>query len=180
MSVAPATAPVLQARGLTKHFGTIRAVQDVDLEIRPGEVVAVVGDNGAGKSTLIKMLSGAIPPDLGEIQIEGVPQRLRGPNDARALGIETLYQDLALLPNLDVTTNLYLGREELVPGPANYLGFVARREADRAFLVADVAVADEVAEERAEAFIDEFGDTDRLSPIVHVGSRLRLRVVLGK
>lgn len=128
MSAAPAATTLLvEARGLTKHFGTIRAVQDVDLEIRAGEVVAVVGDNGAGKSTLIKMLSGAIAPDVGEIQIEGVPQRLRGPNDARALGIETLYQDLALLPNLDVTTNLYLGREELAPGPARYLGFVSRR-----------------------------------------------------
>ena len=123
-----AAAPVLvSARGLTKHFGTIRAVEDVELDIGRGEVLAIVGDNGAGKSTLIKMLSGAIQPDRGEIRVEGSLQRLRGPNDARALGIETLYQDLALLPNLDVTTNLYLGREDLLQGPLRLLGFLARR-----------------------------------------------------
>jgi simple sugar transport system ATP-binding protein len=127
MSV-PASQPLVAARGLTKHFGTIRAVQDVEIEIRPGEVLAVVGDNGAGKSTLIKMLSGAIEPDSGSIEVEGVVHRFRGPNDARAVGIETLYQDLALLQNLDVTTNLYLGREDVVAGPLRWLGFVARRQ----------------------------------------------------
>jgi simple sugar transport system ATP-binding protein len=127
MSDPAAATPLVSARGLTKHFGTIRAVEDVDLDVGRGEVVAVVGDNGAGKSTLIKMLSGAIEPDGGTIGVDGVQQRFRGPNDARAAGIETLYQDLALLPNLDVTTNLYLGREELVPGPLGWLGFAARR-----------------------------------------------------
>jgi ABC-type sugar transport system ATPase subunit len=122
-----ATAPLLETRGISKHYGMIRACEDISLTLGHGEVVAVVGDNGAGKSTLIKMLSGALQPDRGEILVDGEPVRLRGPNDARALGIETIYQDLALLPNLDVTTNLYLGRERTLPGALGMLGFVARR-----------------------------------------------------
>jgi ABC-type sugar transport system ATPase subunit len=125
--MSDATAPLLETRGISKHYGMIRACEDISLTLGHGEVVAVVGDNGAGKSTLIKMLSGALQPDRGEIVIEGEPVRLRGPNDARALGIETIYQDLALLPNLDVTTNLYLGRERTLPGALGMLGFVARR-----------------------------------------------------
>jgi simple sugar transport system ATP-binding protein len=125
---APAGVPLVVARGLSKHFGTVRAVEDVDLEIGHSEIVAIVGDNGAGKTTLIKMLSGALQPDSGEIEVEGAAVRIHGPLDARALGIETLYQDLALLPNLDVTTNLYLGRERKVSGPLGALGVLARRE----------------------------------------------------
>jgi ABC-type sugar transport system ATPase subunit len=120
-------APALVARGLVKRYGTITAVDDVDIEIGVGQVVAVVGDNGAGKSTLIKMLSGAVVPDSGELVVGGEPVRLTTPNDARAVGIETIYQDLALLPNLDVTTNLYLGREETLAGPLGSLGILARR-----------------------------------------------------
>ena len=89
--------------------------------------MAIVGDNGAGKTTLIKMLSGAVAPDAGEILVEGSVVRINDPLDARALGIETIYQDLALLPNLDVTTNLYLGREQKVDGLLGLLGVVARR-----------------------------------------------------
>jgi fructose transport system ATP-binding protein len=124
----PAGVPLVAARGLSKHFGTVRAVEDVDLEIGHGEILAIVGDNGAGKTTLIKMLSGAIQPDSGEVAVEGAAVRIHGPLDARALGIETLYQDLALLPNLDVTTNLYLGRERKVSGLLGALGVLARRE----------------------------------------------------
>jgi simple sugar transport system ATP-binding protein len=124
----PQHAPaLLEAAGLTKHYGTIRAAHEIDLAIGHGEVVAIVGDNGAGKSTLIKMLSGAIEPDAGEIRVNGVPHRFRGPNDARAAGIETLYQDLALLPNLDAATNLFLGRELVVSGPLRLFGFLERR-----------------------------------------------------
>jgi ABC-type sugar transport system ATPase subunit len=121
------SSPLLEARGLSKHYGTIRAVENIDLTIGHGEIVAIVGDNGAGKTTLIKMLSGAIVPDAGEISVEGKAVRIHDPLDARALGIETIYQDLALLPNLDVATNLYLGREHKVEGPLGLLGVVARR-----------------------------------------------------
>ncbi len=123
--------PLIEARGLTKRYGSIVAVDGIDLTVGRAEIVAVVGDNGAGKSTLIKMLSGAIHPDAGEIVVDGEPRRFRGPNDSRALGIETLYQDLALLPNLDVTTNLYLGREPTVGGIWRPLGLLARRRMRR-------------------------------------------------
>ncbi|HLS33275.1 MAG TPA: ATP-binding cassette domain-containing protein, partial [Brevibacterium sp.] len=103
--------PVLEARGLTKSFGHVRAMQGADFELYPGEVLAVVGDNGAGKSTLIKALSGAYVPDAGEIRMEGEPVSFRSPLDARARGIETVYQDLAVAPALDIATNLFLGRE---------------------------------------------------------------------
>ena len=129
---ATGTAPALvQAHGLTKHFGTIRAVEDVTLEIGRGEIVAIVGDNGAGKSTLIKMLSGAVEPDDGEIAIEGAPVKLQSPLDARRLGIEAIYQDLALAPNLDVITNLYLGRERKLDGLLGRIGFLGRGEMRR-------------------------------------------------
>ena len=115
------------AQGLAKTYGTITAVNDVDLTIGSGEIVAIVGDNGAGKSTLIKMLSGAVIPDRGTVVVDGSPVKLRSPNDARSVGIETIYQDLALLPNLDVTTNLYLGREEMMQGLLGGLGILSRR-----------------------------------------------------
>jgi simple sugar transport system ATP-binding protein len=120
-------APLVEMRGMVKHYGTIRAVENVDIQIGRAEVLAIVGDNGAGKSTLVKMLAGAVHPDAGEIRVEGAPQRIREPNDARRLGIETIYQDLALLPNLDVTSNLFLGRERMAEGPLRFLNLVGRR-----------------------------------------------------
>jgi fructose transport system ATP-binding protein len=120
-------APLIQARGLSKHYGTIVANDDVDVEIGHGEIVAIVGDNGAGKSTFAKMLSGAVTPDAGEILLDGEAVSMRSPIEARAHGIETIYQDLAMAPNLDVVTNLYLGRERLRRGPARVLGVVDRR-----------------------------------------------------
>jgi fructose transport system ATP-binding protein len=128
MSDTPTTrTPLIEARGLTKHYGTIVANEDVDVEIRHGEILAIVGDNGAGKSTLAKMLSGAVIPDAGEIKMDGQPVTLRSPVEARALGIETIYQDLAMAPNLDVATNLYLGRERLSRGPGRLFGVVDRK-----------------------------------------------------
>jgi ABC-type sugar transport system ATPase subunit len=121
------TGTALEARGLVKTYGTITAVDNVDITIGAGEVVAVVGDNGAGKSTLIKMLSGAVIPDRGEVTVGGEQVKLSTPNDARKVGIETIYQDLALLPNLDVTTNLYLGREETISSPIGSFGILARK-----------------------------------------------------
>ncbi|MFF3629416.1 ATP-binding cassette domain-containing protein [Streptomyces sp. NPDC002164] len=103
--------PVLALRGISKRFGAVQALTDVDLEIRSGEVVALVGDNGAGKSTLVKTVSGVHPIDEGVIEREGAPVRVNRPNDAQALGVATVYQDLALCDNLDVVANLFLGRE---------------------------------------------------------------------
>jgi D-xylose transport system ATP-binding protein len=104
--------PRLRLRGITKSFGAVRALSGVDFEVYAGEVVGLVGDNGAGKSTLIKVISGVGPADEGEIFVEGEPVKITTPKDATRLGIETVYQDLALCDNLDVVANLFLGREE--------------------------------------------------------------------
>jgi fructose transport system ATP-binding protein len=103
--------PVLQARGLVKRYGQVTALDGCDFELYSGEIMAVIGDNGAGKSTLIKALSGALIPDEGEILLDGVPVRFSSPLDARKHGIETVYQDLAVAPALDIAENLFLGRE---------------------------------------------------------------------
>jgi D-xylose transport system ATP-binding protein len=105
------TTPLLELRGITKTFGSVQALTDVDLEVRSGEVMALVGDNGAGKSTLVKTIAGTHTADSGEILFEGVPVSIHGPKDAARLGIEVVYQDLALCDNLDVVQNMYLGRE---------------------------------------------------------------------
>ena len=102
---------ILSVHGLKKHFGTIDALQDVSFALSRGELVALVGDNGAGKSTLAKIVAGAIRPDEGEILVDDKPVTFSSPADAIAVGISTVYQDLALVPNLDVTSNIFLGRE---------------------------------------------------------------------
>ncbi len=104
-------APVLALRGVSKRFGAVQALTDVDLEIHPGEVVALVGDNGAGKSTLVKTIAGVHPIDEGVIEWEGRQVTIDRPHDAQELGVATVYQDLALCDNLDVVANLFLGRE---------------------------------------------------------------------
>ena len=104
--------PLLDLRGVTKNFGSVQALIDVDFEVRAGEVMALVGDNGAGKSTLIKCVAGIHPMDGGEMIFDGEPVTVHGPKDAAKLGIEVVYQDLALCDNLDVVQNMYLGREE--------------------------------------------------------------------
>ncbi len=106
------TPPLLELRGITKSYGSVQALTDVDFEVRHGEVMALVGDNGAGKSTLIKCVAGIHGYDAGEILFEGRPVSVGGPKDAAGLGIEVVYQDLALCDNLDVVQNMYLGREE--------------------------------------------------------------------
>ena len=105
------TAPLLEIRDLSKSFGSVQALTDVDFEVRAGEVMALVGDNGAGKSTLIKCVAGIHGYDDGEIFFDGEPVTIHGPKDAAELGIEVVYQDLALCDNLDVVQNMYLGRE---------------------------------------------------------------------
>jgi len=104
--------PILQLRGISKSFGSVQALSDVDFEVLNGEVMALVGDNGAGKSTLIKCIAGIHGFDSGEILFDGKPVSIHGPKDAAKLGIEVVYQDLALCDNLDVVQNMYLGREE--------------------------------------------------------------------
>ena len=103
--------PLLSTLGLKKSFGGVHAVRDVGFDVSAGEAVALVGDNGAGKSTVVKMISGALPRDAGEIRWQGRPVTIDYPDDARALGIETMYQDLALVPDLDVAGNIFLGCE---------------------------------------------------------------------
>ncbi|WP_445517845.1 ATP-binding cassette domain-containing protein [Streptomyces sp. NEAU-174] len=107
----------LQARGLVKRYGHVTALGGADVELRAGEVLAVIGDNGAGKSTLIKCLSGAEVPDAGEIRLFGEPVRFRNPLDARDHGLETVYQNLAVAPSRDIPANLFLGRERRRSGP---------------------------------------------------------------
>ncbi|MCW2999541.1 MAG: sugar transporter ATP-binding protein [Solirubrobacterales bacterium] len=103
--------PLLELKGVTKRFGAVNALTEVDFAVRPGEVMALVGDNGAGKSTLIKSIAGIHPIDAGTIAFEGAGVAIHGPKDAARLGIEVVYQDLALCDNLDVVENMYLGRE---------------------------------------------------------------------
>src|SRR5215471_7104048 len=116
MMEAPTTAgagtPTLETRGISKSFGSVQALADVDFEVRAGEVMALVGDNGAGKSTLIKCIAGIYPIDGGDTYFDGQRVEISSPKAAAALGIEVVYQDLALCDNLDIVQNMYLGREE--------------------------------------------------------------------
>lgn len=142
----PAPSPLLEARDLVKRFGHVRALQGADFAAHPGEVTALIGDNGAGKSTLVKALSGVQPPDGGQILLDGKPVELAGPTDAQRLGIETVYQDLALAPDLDAAANLYLGREVLRGGLLGRLGVLdkaaMRRQATAEFARLGVGLQD--------------------------------------
>ncbi|RUX22347.1 sugar ABC transporter ATP-binding protein, partial [Mesorhizobium sp. M2A.F.Ca.ET.037.01.1.1] len=109
--------PVLTARGLTKRYGRVTALNSCDFDLYPGEILAVIGDNGAGKSTLIKAISGAVIPDEGTIELDGKQVLFRSPIEAREAGIETVYQNLALSPALSIADNMFLGREIRKPGP---------------------------------------------------------------
>jgi len=114
---------VMQAKGLVKRYGQVTALDGADFELRAGEILAVIGDNGAGKSSLIKCLSGATIPDQGEIILDGKPIHFKSPMDARRVGIETVYQDLAVAPAMSIAENLFLGRELRREG---FLGNVLR------------------------------------------------------
>jgi D-xylose transport system ATP-binding protein len=111
-----ADTPLLECKGVSKAFGAVQALYRVDFEVRAGEVMALVGDNGAGKSTLIKGVAGIYPFDEGEVYVDGKEVHIHGPRDAARLGIEVVYQDLALADNLDVVANMYLGRERVRTG----------------------------------------------------------------
>jgi simple sugar transport system ATP-binding protein len=120
--------PVLEARDVVKTFGKVEALRGANFTVYANEVVALVGDNGAGKSTLVKTLVGVHPPDRGELIFEGRPVALHTPSDARALGIETVYQDLALASEIDPAANMFLGREILRAGVLGKLGFLDKAE----------------------------------------------------
>jgi simple sugar transport system ATP-binding protein len=119
--------PVLEVRGAVKTYGHVEALRGVDFTVNAGEVVALIGDNGAGKSTLTKIISGTTFPDTGQLLIDGIPVTVNSPVVARQLGIETVYQDLALAPSLDTPANLFLGRELLRSGIAGRLGFLDKK-----------------------------------------------------
>jgi ABC-type sugar transport system ATPase subunit len=121
-------AAVVELRAVSKSYGMLKAVDGVSFALRRGQVTALVGDNGAGKSTVVKMMSGVLVPDSGEIIVDGLKAHMPDPVAARRLGIETVYQDLAVLPNLDVVTNLYLGRE-MYRGPFRRVTKVLNRPA---------------------------------------------------
>jgi fructose transport system ATP-binding protein len=135
MTAGATPTPVLQARGLVKRYGHVTALDGADIDLLPGEILAVIGDNGAGKSTLVKALSGALVPDAGEIRVDGHVVRFHSPGDARRHGIETVYQDLAVAPAMTVAENLFLGRELRKAG---VLGSVFRL-LDKKRMMADAA-----------------------------------------
>jgi D-xylose transport system ATP-binding protein len=108
--------PLLEMSGINKSFGPVHVLHDVDFAVHPGQVTALIGDNGAGKSTLVKCLTGIYPIDSGAVRFAGAPVAIHNPKDAAALGIEVVYQDLALCENLDIVQNLFLGRERLKAG----------------------------------------------------------------
>jgi ABC-type sugar transport system ATPase subunit len=126
-NVESALQPVLEARGINKHFGPVQALKSVNLSVFPGEVVALIGDNGAGKSTLINVLTGVLPLESGETIFGGEQVRFSSPHEARAHGIETVYQDLAVAPHLDAVANIFLGRERRTGGLPGIVGFLDNR-----------------------------------------------------
>jgi ABC-type sugar transport system ATPase subunit len=120
-------AALLEVRGISKAYGHVQALRDVSLHVDAGEIVALVGDNGAGKSTLVKIIAGADRADQGAVLVAGEEVELRAPLDARERGIETVYQDFALAPDLSVWANLFLGRERYVRGPGRIVGWMDKR-----------------------------------------------------
>jgi simple sugar transport system ATP-binding protein len=138
--------PLLEARQIVKSFGRVHALRGANFTVYPQEVVALVGDNGAGKSTLVKSLVGVHPPDSGEVLFEGREVQIHTPHEARDLGIETVYQDLALAEEIDPAANMYLGREILRPGVLGKLGFLdksaMRQKSEDAFRNLGVRIQD--------------------------------------
>ena len=120
--------PLLEARGIFKNYGHVEVLRGVDFDVNPGEVTSLIGDNGAGKSTLVKILSGVIPPDKGDMQLRGETVSFASPLHAREMGIETVYQDLALAPELGPAENAYVGREILKPGLLGWLGVIDKKQ----------------------------------------------------
>ena len=143
MKIVPET-PLIDARGIVRHFGHVHALQGADFSVGKSEIVALIGDNGAGKSTLIRILSGTDSPNAGEIFVDGKIAHFKCPQDARDAGIETVYQDLALAPDLDAAANVFLGREVFRTGILGRLGVLdklsMREEACESLLKLGVAI----------------------------------------
>jgi len=139
--MAEVGAPLVEMRGISKSYGGVQALKGVDLAVHRGEVHALVGDNAAGKSTLIKILAGAVPMDEGSIVFDGREVRVRGPRDAKVLGIETVYQDLALADNLDVPSNIFMGRELMRPGGRGPFLDLRRMEREARALLARLKIS---------------------------------------
>jgi simple sugar transport system ATP-binding protein len=189
---------LLEARGITKSYGVVRALSGADFAVSAGEVAALVGDNGAGKSTLVKILSGTTAPDAGEIWFEGREVTVPNPVAARELGIETVYQDLALAPELDPAANLFLGRELLRPGLLGRLGFLdkpaMRRRTNQAFADLGIGLQDtgamvanlsggqrqSVAVSRAATWVDKVVFMDEPTAALGVVQSARVRELIRK
>ena len=189
---------LLEARGISKSYGVVRALWEADFDVSAGEVAALVGDNGAGKSTLVKILSGTTAPDAGEIWFEGRQVTVPTPVAARELGIETVYQDLALAPELDPAANLFLGRELLRPGLLGKLGFLdkpaMRRRTNQAFADLGIGLQDtgamvanlsggqrqSVAVSRAATWVDKVVFMDEPTAALGVVQSARVRDLIRK
>jgi simple sugar transport system ATP-binding protein len=189
---------LLEARGISKSYGVVRALWEADVDVNAGEVAALVGDNGAGKSTLVKILSGTTAPDAGEIWFEGRQVTVPTPVAARELGIETVYQDLALAPELDPAANLFLGRELLRPGLLGKLGFLdkpaMRRRTNQAFADLGIGLQDtgamvanlsggqrqSVAVSRAATWVDKVVFMDEPTAALGVVQSARVRDLIRK
>jgi simple sugar transport system ATP-binding protein len=124
---AASDTPRVEVRDLTKRYGSVTALRGVNLELHSGEIVGLVGDNGAGKSTLVNIIAGALSPTSGKVLVDGREVSFRTPIDARKAGIETVYQDLALAPDLSIWGNMFLGREQVVAGPLGRIGWLDRK-----------------------------------------------------
>ena len=189
---------LLEARGISKSYGVVRALWQADVDVNAGEVAALVGDNGAGKSTLVKILSGTTAPDAGEIWFESRQVTVPTPVAARELGIETVYQDLALAPELDPAANLFLGRELLRPGLLGKLGFLdkpaMRRRTNQAFAELGIGLQDtgamvanlsggqrqSVAVSRAATWVDKVVFMDEPTAALGVVQSARVRDLIRK
>ncbi len=156
--------PLLQARNISRTFGSVAALSDVNLEVHPGEVVGLVGDNGAGKSTLLKILCGALQPSSGDLLVDGRPVTFHSPKDSRGRGIEVVYQDLALATELSVVENIFLGREARRSGLLGRAGLL-----DRAAMARD-------ARETLDSLAIEIKDTNARCGLLSGGQRQAVAV----
>lgn len=166
--------PLLRIEGVSKQFGTIHALQDVSLVIHSGEVVALLGDNGAGKSTLIKIIAGALPADRGSMFFDGQPARFESPHDAKRAGIETVYQDLSLCPNVDAVANFFMGRERT----RRMLGFRVLKEREMLDVTREAMAAVGTRIPNLRTMVENLSGGQRqaieLGRFVHWGGRLVL------